>query len=92
MNTATRGVHKLNFARAGACFLSARAVSAALEQGLLPYHQPRWSLRVDDLVLGLVVQAASFTVEPFGAVASEPVASRRSRQNCCTGGWELCTR
>ncbi len=70
---ALAGVPELNFAQAGACFISSRAIHAALEQGWLPYRQPQWSLQVNDVIMGLVVQAAGFTIDSFGA--DDPIAS-----------------
>jgi hypothetical protein len=64
----------LRFAQAGASFFSRRPLEAALAQGLLPFRQPQWSLQVDDLIMGLIVQAAGFRAASFGA-PGDPVAS-----------------
>jgi hypothetical protein len=71
---AERGVPELEFAQAGAYFVSQAALRAALEQGFLDYRQPQWSLQVDDVIMGLIVQAAGFRVASFGA-PGDPIAS-----------------
>jgi hypothetical protein len=63
----------LDFAQGGACFYSAAAVAAALQKGLMPYRQPQWSLQGQDVLSGLLIQAAGFTVEPFGL--GSPIAT-----------------
>jgi hypothetical protein len=71
---ARRGVGELEFAQAGAYFVSGTAVRAALERGFLSYRQPQWSLQVDDVIMDLIVQAAGFRVVSFGA-PGDPIAS-----------------
>jgi hypothetical protein len=71
---ARHGVGELEFAQAGAYFVSGAAVRAALEGGVLTYRQPQWSLQVDDVIMGLIVQAAGFRVASFGA-PGDPIAS-----------------
>jgi hypothetical protein len=64
----------LSFAQGGAYFMAPRAVSAAREQGVLPFRQPAWSLLTEDLTTDLVMQAAGFRVASFGA-PGDPIAS-----------------
>jgi hypothetical protein len=74
VDAARGGVWELEFAQAGAYFVSGAAVRAADERGFLAYRQPQWSLQVDDVIMDLVVQAAGFRVASFGA-PGEPIAS-----------------
>lgn len=73
VQAAIKGVSHVNLAQAGAYFLASRAVIAALEQGFMPYRQPQWSLQVDDVIMGLIVQAAGFSIESFDEV--DPIAT-----------------
>jgi hypothetical protein len=66
VGAAVAAVPRLDFAQGGACFFSGAAVAAAIECGLFPYRQPQWSLQGHDVLIGLILQAAGFTVEPFG--------------------------
>jgi hypothetical protein len=74
VRAAERRLEPLRFAHAGAYFLSRAAVDAMLAQGVLPFHQPQWSLQVDDVIMGLIIQAAGLRVGSFGA-PGDPVAS-----------------
>lgn len=77
VRAAATAVPRLDFAQGGAHFISSRAVASALERGLLPYRQPQWSLQGADVLTGLVIQAAGFTVETFGP--HSPIATDTDR-------------
>jgi hypothetical protein len=66
VRAAASNASRLDFAQGGACFLSGPAVRTAIDHGLLPYHQPQWSLQGQDVLIGLIIQAAGYAVEPFG--------------------------
>lgn len=66
VRAAVASVPRLDFAQGGASFYSGPAVSTAVERGVLPYRQPQWSLQGNDVMLGLLLQAAGFSVKPFG--------------------------
>lgn len=74
VRSARAAVGELDFAQAGAYFVSTAALHSALAQGLLPYRQPQWSLQVDDVIMDLIVQAAGYRVRSFGA-PGDPIAS-----------------
>ena len=78
VGAARAGVPNLGFAQAGAYFARRDALAAALRRGVLPYRQPHWSLQVDDVIVGLVVQAAGYRVRSFGA-PGDPIASDTDR-------------
>jgi hypothetical protein len=59
-------VPRVDFAQGGAHFIANRAVEAAIQRGVVPYRQPQWSLQGADVLTGLIIQAAGFTVESFG--------------------------
>lgn len=64
----------LRFAQGGGYFVARRAFDAARDQRLLPFRQPSWSLLTEDVVTGLIIQAAGYRVDSFGA-PGEPIAS-----------------
>jgi hypothetical protein len=77
VRAALTSVSRLDFAQGGACFLSGAAVAVATERGLLPYRQPQWSLQGHDVLIGLILQAAGFTVDSFGL--DSPIATDTDR-------------
>jgi hypothetical protein len=77
VRAAVAAAPRLDFAQGGAHFISGRAVATAIERGLLPYRQPQWSLQGADVLTGLIIQAAGFTVESFGP--DSPVATDTDR-------------
>jgi hypothetical protein len=52
-------------------------MTAAIARGLYPYRQPQWSLQGHDVLIGLVLQAAGFTVAPLGA--DSPISTGTDR-------------
>lgn len=77
VRAATDAAPRLDFAQGGACFFSGPAVRRAIDSGWIPYRQPQWSLQGQDVLIGLIIQAAGFRVEPFGL--DSPIATDTDR-------------